>query len=46
MIIGLSRSGKTTLAKALIKNLITKKKIVHVDGDVIRTIYMTKSVIP
>tara|TARA_B100000214_G_C23580564_1_gene451629 strand:+ start:56 stop:565 length:510 start_codon:yes stop_codon:yes gene_type:complete len=39
-IIGLSRSGKTTLAKALIKKLNNKKRrFVHVDGDVIRTIY-------
>ena len=42
-IIGLSRSGKTTLAKALIKNLNKKKrKFIHVDGDVIRKIYQDK----
>jgi len=42
-IIGLSRSGKTTLAKALIKKLNNKKrKFIHVDGDIIRMIYNDK----
>ena len=42
-IIGLSRSGKTSLAKALIRKLNKrKKKFIHVDGDVIRKIYNDK----
>ena len=42
-IIGLSRSGKTTVAKALIKKLYKKRrKFIHVDGDVIRKIYSDK----
>ena len=42
-IIGLSRSGKTTLAKALIKKLNNKKrKFIHIDGDVMRLIYNDK----
>ena len=39
-IVGLSKSGKTTLAKALISKLNKrKKKFVHIDGDVVRKIY-------
>lgn len=42
-IIGLSRSGKTTIAKALMKKLYKKRrKFIHVDGDVIRKIYSDK----
>ena len=39
-IIGLSRSGKTSVAKSLIKRLNKKgKKFIHVDGDIVREIY-------
>ena len=39
-IIGLSRSGKTSVAKSLIKKLNKKgKKFIHVDGDIVREIY-------
>ena len=44
-IMGLAGSGKTTLAKLIIKKI--KKNIIHIDGDAIRNIYdeklMTKS---
>ena len=36
-IIGLSGTGKTTLAKAIVKKIRkNKKKVVHIDGDQIR----------
>ncbi len=40
-LIGLSKSGKTTIAKRLIKKLNKVKKVnfFHLDGDVIRSIY-------
>ncbi len=43
-LIGLSKSGKTTIAKKLIKKLKDKKKIdfFHLDGDVIRKMYDDK----
>jgi len=43
-LIGLSKSGKTTIAKKLIKSLNAKKKtnFFHLDGDVIRKIYNDK----
>ena len=36
-IMGLAGSGKTTLAKLIIKKI--KKDIIHIDGDAIRNIY-------
>ena len=39
-IIGLSGSGKTTLAKIISNKL--KNKIVHIDGDTIRSMYENK----
>ena len=43
-LIGLSKSGKTTIAKKLVKSLKAKKKInfFHLDGDVMRKIYSDK----
>ena len=43
-LIGLSKSGKTTIAKKLIKSLKSKKKVnfFHLDGDVMRKIYSDK----
>ena len=43
-LIGLSRSGKTTIGKKIIKKLKKKRgrKIVHLDGDVVRKIYNDK----
>ena len=43
-LIGLSKSGKTTIAKKLKKKIKEKKKInfFHIDGDVMRNIYNDK----
>jgi adenylylsulfate kinase-like enzyme len=43
-LIGLSRSGKTTIGKKIIKALKKKRdrKIIHLDGDVVREIYNDK----
>ena len=42
-LIGLSKSGKTTIAKNLLKKLNKKKrKFIHIDGDVIRSVYNDK----
>ena len=36
-IMGLAGSGKTTLAKLIIKKI--KKNVIHIDGDAIRNIF-------
>ena len=43
-LIGLSKSGKTTIAKKIKKKIKEKKKInfFHIDGDVMRNIYNDK----
>lgn len=43
-LIGLSRSGKTTIGKKIVKKLKKNRdrKIIHLDGDVVRTIYNDK----